>query len=135
MNLKNLSSMLHLKHFSNDELRLVTHPDAGDFRSDVQSYYSSTLLSMLDELREKSSCPVLLTSGYRGRDYNLAHGGVKDSAHTKGLAMDISCSDTSHRLLYLRAAIAVGFTRIGIGKTFLHLDIDTSKPQNVIWLY
>lgn len=28
-----------------------------------------------------------------------------------------------------------GITRIGVGKGFLHLDIDRAKDQRVIWLY
>jgi len=31
--------------------------------------------------------------------------------------------------------LEVGFTRIGIGNTFIHVDIDKDKSQNVIWTY
>jgi len=27
------------------------------------------------------------------------------------------------------------FDRIGIGATFIHVDIDESKPQDVLWEY
>jgi hypothetical protein len=29
----------------------------------------------------------------------------------------------------------VGFKRIGVGRTFVHLDVDASKSQNVAWGY
>jgi hypothetical protein len=28
-----------------------------------------------------------------------------------------------------------GFNRIGISSTFIHVDNDPSKPEDVIWLY
>jgi hypothetical protein len=28
-----------------------------------------------------------------------------------------------------------GFNRIGIAPTFIHVDNDPSKPEDVIWLY
>ena len=30
---------------------------------------------------------------------------------------------------------AVGFTRIGIANSFIHVDLDFDKSQNVIWTY
>jgi hypothetical protein len=27
------------------------------------------------------------------------------------------------------------FTRIGIGKGLIHVDVDIAKPQSVIWVY
>ena len=31
--------------------------------------------------------------------------------------------------------MAVGFNRIGIAGTFIHVDLDFDKSQNVIWTY
>jgi hypothetical protein len=33
------------------------------------------------------------------------------------------------------AALKAGFTRIGIGKTFVHMDRDPFLPQPRLWLY
>jgi hypothetical protein len=35
----------------------------------------------------------------------------------------------------VRAALECGIRRIGIGKTFVHLDNDASLPQGVMWDY
>ena len=43
--------------------------------------------------------------------------------------------NSGRRFRLLAAAIAAGFTRIGLGKTFLHLDNDRKKAQNVAWDY
>lgn len=124
-----------LQYFSQKELERVTHPD-GELDRPVESYYSPLLLLMLDDMRRRDSgIPILLTSGFRGPKYNASVGGSSSSSHVKGLAMDIACSDTQHRYYYIRAALAAGFTRIGIGKNFIHVDIDRSKPDNLIWLY
>lgn len=124
-----------MRYFTEEELSRVTHPTEGVEGLKASTYYSPLLLTMLDDLRHRAGIPVLLTSGYRCSEYNKKIGGSPTSSHLKGLAMDISCSDTSHRFLYIRAAIAAGFTRIGIGKTYLHLDIDQSKPAGLMWLY
>lgn len=123
-----------LRYFSDSEILRVTHSN-GVTLDNLFDFYDPILFVMLDDLRRRAKVPVLLRSGFRDSEYNSKVGGVKDSAHCKGLAMDISCSDSSHRLLYLRSALAAGFRRIGIGKDFLHLDIDSDKPQDVIWLY
>ena len=35
----------------------------------------------------------------------------------------------------LQALLSVGFNRIGVGSGFIHVDIDKSKPSDVIWTY
>ncbi len=88
----------------------------------------------LDLAREIAGMPFVITSGYRCHAHNVEVGGVKQSAHMAGLAADISCPDSVTRLKILRGLIVAGFRRIGIGKNFIHCDVDASKPNNV-WLY
>ncbi len=75
------------------------------------------------------------TSGYRCPECNLKAGGVKNSAHLRGLAVDIRCHDSLLRCKIENAAVKIGITRRGIGKNIIHLDIDSSLPQGVLWLY
>ena len=128
---------MELKYFSNHELVSVTHcsPTYNLTEDTVQQLYDPELLLQLDRMRQLAGIPILLTSGYRCREYNSKVGGSRTSSHLSGLAMDIACSDTSHRYLYLAAAIKAGFKRIGIGRNYLHLDIDDTKPSPLIWLY
>jgi hypothetical protein len=35
----------------------------------------------------------------------------------------------------LDALFALGIRRIGIAKTFIHFDLDDTKPPKVAWLY
>lgn len=95
---------------------------------------SRELVLMLDLARELAETAFVITSGYRCKKHNQDVGGVKNSSHLKGLAVDIAVPDNVTRLKILRGLIIAGFRRIGIGKDFIHVDIDSTKPNN-IWLY
>lgn len=92
-------------------------------------------MNRLDTVRDVTGIPLVITCAYRSREYDLAKGRSGNSAHTKGMAVDIRCTTSVNAFKIVQAALKVGFTRIGIGKTFIHLDSDTSLPQNVIWNY
>lgn len=93
------------------------------------------LVQMLDKARGIAGIPFKINSGFRTEAENKKAGGVEDSAHLLGLAVDIACTTDSARHKILNALRDVGFNRIGIAKTFVHCDIDKSKSPNVIWLY
>jgi uncharacterized protein YcbK (DUF882 family) len=99
-----------------------------------KSSISANLILKLDLARELAETPFVITSAYRCSKHNKEVGGVKNSAHVKGLAVDIAIPDNIARLNILRGLIIAGFRRIGIGKDFIHADIDKSKPNN-LWLY
>ena len=35
----------------------------------------------------------------------------------------------------LEALLDAGFNRVGIGESFIHVDIDGNKPSNTLWVY
>ena len=49
--------------------------------------------------------------------------------------MDVLCKYSRLRFMIIDAALRLGFKRIGIGKDFIHLDIDRGKATQVIWTY
>jgi uncharacterized protein YcbK (DUF882 family) len=93
------------------------------------------LLDALQQARTLAGIPFLITSGYRCPIHNRKVGGVEDSAHTRGLAVDIKLIDTKTAFTIVKALIRAGFERIGIGSGFVHADIDTSKPAPTFWVY
>lgn len=93
------------------------------------------LVEMLDKAREIAGVAFKINSGFRTPEQNKKVGGVKDSSHMSGKAVDIACTSDSNRHKIITALLTVGFNRIGIAKTFLHCDIDSTKSSNVIWLY
>lgn len=105
------------------------------FRPEEVKGLQPELVEMLDRLRFEAGIPLTINSGFRSEAKNSAVGGVKDSAHTTGFACDLACTDGLSRIKIVRAALDVGFDRIGIANTFVHVDIDKSKPHPRIWLY
>ena len=93
------------------------------------------LLEMIDKAREIYGKPIRVNSGYRTQSHNHKVGGVDSSSHLKGLAIDVACVRSSDRFEMLTALLEVGFNRIGVASTFIHVDIDKNKSQNVIWTY
>ncbi len=93
------------------------------------------LLDMIDKAREIYGKPIRVTSGYRTEPHNRKVGGVDSSSHLKGLAIDVACVRSNDRFEMLTALIEVGFNRIGVASTFIHVDIDPDKVSNVIWTY
>jgi len=89
----------------------------------------------LDAIRDIVGVPLKVNSGYRSKAHNKAVGGVSNSAHTQGLAADIRCTSDELRARIVRAAIKSGITRIGLGATMIHLDMDDTLPAPRIWLY
>lgn len=92
-----------------------------------------TLLAMLDELRHKVGEPLIISSAYRCKEHNSEVGGVSGSSHMKGLAVDIECWDSYLRFKIVKEAIFLGFRRIEPATTWVHLDIDNEKPQDVLF--
>ena len=99
-----------------------------------------TFLEKLDKARGLAGIPFKITSGYRTKEYNedlirRNYKASKNSSHLKALASDISVKDSKSRFIVFNSLLLAGFTRIGIADTFIHVDLDTDKTQNVIWTY
>jgi uncharacterized protein YcbK (DUF882 family) len=96
---------------------------------------SPKLLSILDAIREIYGSPIHITSGFRTKEANKEAGGKRNSSHLKGFAADLAVTDSSSRFKLINAIRLAGVGRIGIGSNFIHIDVDPSKPKNVIWTY
>jgi zinc D-Ala-D-Ala carboxypeptidase len=93
------------------------------------------LVSKLDEARDRAKTPFVISSGCRCITHNTREGGKSNSTHLSGLAVDIKCSGSKQRKRILKSLLDVGFQRLGLSKNFIHVDIDDSKPQEVMWTY
>lgn len=92
-------------------------------------------LNRLDSARGLAGIPFNVNSGYRCPAHNTQVGSKSTSSHTKGLACDIGATSSSQRFAILSALLEVGFKRIGIAKTFIHVDYDKDKTSKVAWIY
>ncbi len=59
---------------------------------------SRKLVFMLDLARSLAGIPFNISSGYRCKKHNKQVGGVNNSAHVTGLAVDIEVPDSVSRL-------------------------------------
>ena len=92
-------------------------------------------LEKLDYARHNAQIPFKINSAYRCEARNTLVGGRVGSSHLKFLAVDLAYNGSRERYIIVNALINVGINRIGIGKSFIHCDIDNLKDQDVIWLY
>ena len=103
----------------------------------------SDFLERIDEVREVFGRPMVINSGYRTIYKNQEAGGKPRSSHLDGLAVDVHCNNSRDRFDLMEAFLEVGFTRLGIGNTFIHADLADQiegehgglKDSNVIWTY
>jgi uncharacterized protein YcbK (DUF882 family) len=124
---------MKFKNFSYDEFDSPMQEGSGQLMS-------NELIKMLDAARDLAGVPFKITSGYRveadiERLRKAGYKVSKNSSHLKGLAADIACTNSSDRFNMLDALLKVGFNRIGIANTFIHVDIDPDKPPFAIWTY
>lgn len=83
--------------------------------------------SILDIMRGLSDTPFIITSGLRTVEENKAVGGLPNSAHLRGLAVDLVCSDKFKRNKMLKGILTSNIpVFIEIAKGHLHVSIDKS---------
>ena len=91
----------------------------------------SELLDRLQVLRDMYGKPMIITSAYRCKIHNQKVGGVQNSQHVRGRAVDISTAKMSaeekHKLLKLASTLE--FKGIGVYKGFFHLDIRETESM------
>ena len=102
---------------------------------------NESFLATLTDAREYCRTPFMINSGYRCEKHNKKVGGKPNSTHTVGAAADIHCTESRQRALIICGLLEAGFSRIGIAKTFIHVDMadrlegDDKKAEAVFWLY
>ena len=117
-----------IKYFTAKEMDSPDAPGSG-------VRMSLPLVKRLDTLRAKCGFPLIITSAYRTRSHNRKVGGRYSSEHTSGEAVDIRAKSSAKRFVIVSEALRLGFTRVGVGSSFVHLGMSKSHPQRVLWTY
>ena len=120
-----------MKYFSLSEFDSPDHPGSG-------TNMDTRFLEMLDNAREIYGRSMRINSGYRTIYNNQEVNGKPNSAHLQGIAADVHCNNSRDRHDMVNAFLQAGFSRLGIGNTFIHIDsgdIHSDKDANVIWTY
>lgn len=92
------------------------------------------LVAMLDKARDLSGVSFIIASGRRTEAQNAEAGGVKNSAHVRGLAVDLRCYTAAARFRMVRGLFLAGFRRIGVYDRHVHADVDDTLPLDVVWV-
>lgn len=92
------------------------------------------LVAVLDYARQRAGVPFIITSGFRTPEQNDAAGGVSNSAHLRGWAVDLRAQDNETRFYIVTALLDVGFKRIVLYASdgHLHADLDPSLPAPIL---
>ena len=99
------------------------------------------LMSIADNARQNSGVPFILTCGVRTPEHNAEVGGVADSAHISGNAIDLAVFDSTHLYKMVNGLLQASAQRLVIGIRIeggkvvyhnLHVDNDTTKPSPLI---
>jgi len=99
------------------------------------------LVDRLNIMRMLVARPLTITSGARCAAYNASVGGKPLSAHLphhdtrQCRAADILVRSSEERTEMVQLAYAVGFTRLGFGPNFLHVDVAWDLPSPVAFMY
>lgn len=93
-----------------------------------------SLINSIQVARHLAGVPFNINSAIRCEEHNTNTGGSETSAHLTGHAVDISCDSSTQRYNIVGGLLAAGFNRILVYPTFIHVDTDGSKPQNIITL-
>lgn len=118
---------MDLKYFTLDEFDSPDELGSG-------SKMDPVFLKILDKIRANYGKPLRVNSGYRTVKHNALVGGRVGSSHLKGLAADLHCNNSGDRTLLLSAIYKNGIKRVGVGRTFIHIDLDSNKGA-ACWLY
>lgn len=102
-----------------------------------EKHMNLDFVHLLDKIREKVGFPLIINSGYRSPEHNVRIGGVKNSAHMRGLAADIKTDTWERTFEVIRAALELGIRRVGVAAngTYVHVDIDSTLPHPRMWFY
>ena len=120
---------MKFKYFKYSEFDSPDEPGSGE------KFMSDKFIMMLDLVRRDFGRPMKINSGYRTEAHNKNVGGVADSPHLSGVAADIKVNNGRERYDLIMSLLKHKLHRIGIGNTFIHVDIDETKDPDVIWVY
>ena len=120
------------EHFSLGELtKSGSHPEVYNIPSHEAIANLKRLCQWLEVLRERAGTPIRINSGYRSPQLNRKIGGVANSNHLTGCAVDIRVSGMEQLISY--AAILLDYAE-GSHQDFDELLIEKNR-YGAIWLH
>lgn len=125
------------QHFSLKRIaKIISNPEklSSPDQKDSWKKIDPDLLLVLEKLSKKFGKKLTINSGYRSLAHNRSVGGATRSAHMTGEAVDIKTPSYSEAIKIGRKAKQFGIKRMGVAKTFIHIDVSKTLPQTR-WAY
>ena len=119
------------QHFSLGEFTRSKYPEVYNIPSHEASANMKRLCVWLEVLREQSSHPVIINSGYRSPQLNRKVGGAPTSNHLTGCAVDIRTSGFEQAIEY--AAILIAYATES-NQDYDELLIEKNR-YGAVWLH
>lgn len=92
------------------------------------------LVRLCNDIFQHTGRVYPVSSGFRCSGHNKKVGGSDTSSHMKGLAVDLLIDNSHARWLLLKALVDLKVKRYGVYKSFVHIDIDPDKDQELVWV-
>lgn len=125
------------KHFSLDELCKTSRSFNNVPSRDNVINLCYGVNNILEPLRAYLRKPLTVTSGFRCPEVNKAVGGVANSQHLRGLAVDVHIEPSDMGLAFMYLRTNKFCDQVLGGKSFIHISwtIDGSPRQQYIKNY
>lgn len=111
-----------IKYFKREEFRCKC---GGKYCDGFPSEPSSKLVSLADRIRDHYGVPMIVSSGVRCAAHNKNVGGVANSRHLRGLAMDFTVknesADTVLEYVWKQPEVRYAYK---IDANYVHMDVD-----------
>ena len=98
-----------------------------------EEHMQQFFLEALERARYYAGTPFKITSGYRTKAHNKAVGGVRNSFHTKGLAVDIAKSTSAVNNMCIEWALLQEGFRVLEYKTHYHADLTKRSKKPYVY--
>ncbi len=95
---------------------------------------NTQLIQAVEAVQFICKSQIIITSGFRTVAEDKLAGASGNSAHVRGLAVDIRCHTSQDRYNIMEAVFKYGIKRIGNEVDHIHIDIDKSLPNSVLWV-
>ena len=91
-------------------------------------------LQQLANLRLACGFAFIINSGFRHpTNHPIEAAKQVPGTHAQGIAADVRITTAAERHCFVKEAMKLGFTGIGVAKDFIHVDTRGTTP--VMWLY
>ena len=123
----------NIKDFKNFKLSEIKCKCGGKYCNGYPVGFSYELLDQLQKVRNHFKKPVMITSAIRCTKHNANVGGIKNSKHTQGKAVDFYVKGVSYKELYAYTkTLPHNNYTYNISGSVMHHDI---KPSEVVKKY